>query len=200
MKSLEARFSWYDSDETPWEVSLRFATIEGKVVCVGFAIVAEGEPRPVTAQLVRSVPVGGLIRDALDEFPLEFSEIGDPPPLAMLVSIAEASIERNQPTSTGTPSKRGPGRPRKYGPEHYAEVARVYLESKSAPTSRVAKHFQVPKGRAANWVRAARDLGLIPELAETAGAEPGHTPRRIRTPKGIDPQILKQFRRSSDEQ
>ena len=59
----------------------------------------------------------------------------------------------------------GRGRPPKYGPEHFEEVARVYrgaFARNRTPTRDVARHFDVTESAAAKWVTRCREMGLLP--------------------------------------
>lgn len=58
--------------------------------------------------------------------------------------------------------RRPTGRPPKVAPQHWREVAQVYLENNkgadSVPTKAVAEHFQVTPSTAAKWVSRARRM------------------------------------------
>lgn len=185
---VEVPLDWSDPEGHPWKVSLRFAAIDGKVQCVGFTIDPVGDIRPVTATLMRSVPVGRLIDEVLRDSSLELVRLAGLPSFNTLATLAEANLSLLRPKPAGDESTPRRGRPRKYGPEHYARVARIYLESASSPTSRVADDFKVPITRAANWVRTARDLGL---LDQAEGDE-------VRSPS-VKPRVLKIRKKKSDE-
>lgn len=193
-QSVELQVIWSDPEGLPWDVSLRFAALEGRVQCVGFSIASVGDDRPITATLMRSVPVGRLIAEVQSEAPIDVDRLGAVPSFNALVTLAESSLSRLGPESVGLDSRPKPGRPRKYGPEHYAEVARVYLQSTVSPTSRVAEHFQVPSTRAAAWVRTARDLGLLDQAVDEGSERPPEKKRVIR-----DPGMVQKIRGVTDE-
>lgn len=198
VESVDVRLGWQDQEGLPWGIALRFAVIDGKVQCAGFEVHPVGGNRPVTAALVRSVPVGRLVAEVLRDPPLAFTHLSDQPPFSALVTLAGQRDPRVSPESeSGIDDKPRPGRPRKYGPEHYARVAQIYLEATTKPTKRVAEHFDVPVTRASNWVRTARDLGL---LDAAVSEEPEQPAKRQRTIK--NPRVVKAIRKAAvtDEQ
>lgn len=198
VESVDVRLVWRDHEGLPWEVSLRFAAIEGKVQCAGLAVYPLEGNRPVTATLVRSVPVGRLIAEVLRDPPVDLARLGNAPTFSALVTLAEAKRSRVLPKSAiraGDAPRRG--RPRKYGPDHYARVAQIYLEATSSPTTRVAEFFDVPVTRASNWVRTARDLGLLDQVVSEESERPAEEQRSIK-----DPRVVKKIRKVgvADEQ
>lgn len=197
-ESVDVRLVWRDHEGLPWEVSLRFASIDGKVQCAGMAVYPLEGSRPLTTTLVRSLPVGRLIGEALQDPPLDLARLGGAPPFSALVALAEENRSRVLPKSAlSAPSTPRRGRPRKYGPEHHARVAQIYLDATGSPTTRVAEHFEVPYTRAANWVRTARELGLLDAVASDTPQGPAEKQRSI-----TDPGVVKRIRKAvaTDEQ
>jgi transposase len=146
------------------------------------------EPVPVTTSVLRSIPLARLTEQALWEFARTYGAAASGAPegefereyaKAFSPEFAKATGEeqrrrffedRAAAARAATAAKRGPGRPRLYDDEHFAEVARVYREHSGgpAPTKAVAESFQTSKATAAKWVARARDMGLLerPERRE----------------------------------
>lgn len=156
-----SRVEWTDTQGFEWQVSLRFAMVGGKVRCTGFTLGSTSDEKPVTTTILRSVPVGRLIDDVLRDPPRELYRLADLPPFNTLQRLAEVNLSLLKPREDALEPSLPRGRPRKYGADHYAEVARVYLGATRRPTATVAAHFDVSPTSAANWVRTARELGLL---------------------------------------
>lgn len=111
---------------------------------------------------MRRIPIGLLIDEALTHPPKELIELAGLPQFNSLAALRDAglSLLRQQKPKTSS----GRGRPVKYGPEHYAEVARIHSENPGRPTQAVAEAFEVNRTTASNWVRKARELGLTVDL------------------------------------
>jgi hypothetical protein len=155
-------------------VELRFAEVEGRLVCIGLEI---------GPQLRDDSGYGTLeIEEDEDLEPLQTAEIRLP-----LRQLIETMLEYTAMTWTPTPgvdpyddatqkfamletakdeSKKRIGRPPLYGHKHYAEVAKVYREHEKsggrAPTKAVQTHFKTTKSSAAKWVATARAKELLP--------------------------------------
>ncbi len=152
---------WDDAEGSHWQVSLRFALVGEVVRCTGFAIVSTDDQTPVTSTLVRSVPVGTLIDEVLTDAPRDLIRVAGLPPFNTVSRLAQTNLGLTRSRDEDATEERRRGRPFKYGADHYAEVARLYMEAPTRPTARVAAHFDVPRTRAANWVRTAREMGLL---------------------------------------
>jgi hypothetical protein len=156
----------------PYEVTLRFEWIDGRWECTGVDVravdAAGAKPEIVTASLLRSLPLGRLIDKHLVTFKT-----------AITTEDIDGTVYRFESDYTGRP-KRG-GRPVKYGPEHYVEVARTYREAyerRRTPTRAVAARFKVSETAAAKWVAKCRDLGLLPQTTKGKARVVGPTKRK----------------------
>ncbi len=172
-------FRWPDSDG-PWEITLWWAPVEGRMECVGIDIRSFRQPRKqhlvgsasqlpgtdpqaVSTSLLRSLPLGRILEAKRTDHAGLASE-----------------MFREEPSRRWHAPKR---RRAKYGPEHFAEVARVYREAftrNRTPTRAVARHFEVSPTAAAKWVVRCRDLGLLPKTTRgrARSVEPGTGKRR----------------------
>lgn len=166
------RFRWPD-DDGDLEVTLHFAEGEGRGECIGVDLrtfrwagdpypprkLPGSEPRPLTTADLRGLRLGELVERgrasvfrALTE-PSRDAEWDEAP-------WAAGQLEPWQP--------RGRGRPPLYGPEHFAEVARVYRDAFARgrkPTRAVAQRFSVTQATAAKWVARSRQMGYLPPTA-----------------------------------
>jgi hypothetical protein len=144
----------WQTKDGPYDVTLRFAPIEGRMECVGVDVQVVPGPRPrlVTAVALHSIPLGRLIEKRR-------KEAGD-----VLVTVGGGQVTWTGQEVTVKVTRHG-GRPPKYGPEHWDEVARVYHEGfqNRTPTRAVARHFKVSDTAAAKWIAKCRKLGLLPE-------------------------------------
>jgi len=157
-------------------VGVRFAEVEGRLVCIGLEIgpqmvdppdkgetfinVRPDDLRPLAAVEMR-MPLRRMIDMALEAAVMVRAGTGDPE----ADHRAFASDLEVLRASQAEPRKR-PGRPPLYGRQHYEEVARIYREHLQAggraPTKAVADHFAVTKATAAKWVaRARHEFDLI---------------------------------------
>jgi hypothetical protein len=154
--SREARPIRWRGKDGFYDVTLRFAPIEGRMECVGIDVQPVPGPRTLTAVALHSLPLGKLIEKRR-------KEAGD---VVVTVDTVGAIAWVGQPVVV-TVTRRG-GRPPKYGPEHWQEVARIYREAyehskNRTPTRAVARHFRVSDTAAAKWVAKCRHLGLLPK-------------------------------------
>lgn len=168
-----------------FNLTLYYEWLEGRMECVGMDIRPTPkpgaldippkpgtEPEPLTTSRLRAIPLAKLI---------------DKHRPAWTSSITTADMDGTIYTQTqdfrSRPRPRGGRRP-KYGPEHYAEVARVYREayaSNRTPTLAVARHFKATSSAAAKWVAKCRDDGLLPKTSQgKARVEPRRKRRRKR--------------------
>jgi hypothetical protein len=108
--------------------------------------------------------ISGVAQDAKRFTYSPFSEYvvaGDPPRLVGVERRAEELEQMRRLRDESAPRRR-----RGYGTEHYAAVARVYINAlyyTGKPTKAVADEWMVAKSTAAKWVRKARDLKLLGE-------------------------------------
>ena len=130
-----------------WSVELAWADIDGRMECVGVAVVGDGT-EPLTASLLRHLPIGAMI--------LERRRI-------------EAALDHTQPIldSTGEPIDRSFDAPRPcYDDEHYQAVADAYDEAMRAgipPTAHVQDKLRLrTRTQAGKQVARARERGLLP--------------------------------------
>lgn len=156
----------------PYDVTLELEWIDGRWECTGVEVRAAelnedlGTPRPrsapplippavVRSSVLRSLPLAKLLGK-------HFVGVK----LGATTQDIDGTIYTFEQDYTAGPSARRPGRPRKYGPEHFAEVARVYREAyanRKTPTRAVARHFKTSQTAAAKWVSKCRELGLLPK-------------------------------------
>jgi hypothetical protein len=146
---------WPDQ-KGPFEITLDFRPLEGRMECVRFEVrlLWWDRPRPVTASLVRSIPLAKLIDRERSTFaPQRWEWPSDP---AWAAADRRLWVARKRP--------KGGGRPPKYDVNHYVEVVRIYGEAYArnrTSTRAVAAHFRVSETAAAKWVAKARKLGLL---------------------------------------
>jgi hypothetical protein len=145
----------------PWTILVTLERGDGEWQCVGFWV-SSPKGKPITASLLRSLPVGTLI-DLARKMRADADQHGarnEPADLERRAQLRHKELLRRR--SEG-------GRPRDWGPEHFAEVASIYLlalESGEKPTQSVARHFKVERSTAAKWVaRARHEYGLLAPTA-----------------------------------
>jgi hypothetical protein len=181
---------WPDPRRGPWWIRYHFAEVDGRAECVGLdlqsfrerrgrqeATTAAG-PQPVTATLLRQLPVATLISEArrdqadLVEWASRAKEVG-----------ARARRAAGKQVPPFEQARRRGGRPRERGPEHFEAVAAVYsdaLRLGDRPTKAVEQRWQVAASTAAKWVRQARRLGFLGPT--TQGKAGGIAPPKRRLP------------------
>ena len=158
---------WPNGRKGPWCVVFSWAPLNARLECVGVEIRSyrgeqahqtelqeNADPVPLSASLIRSVPLAGLIEEER--------------PKAVAQSQVMASLAKGSRFATArvaSPKKpvRG-GRRRLYGRDHFAAVAKVYADAwqtKSGPTTAVARRWTVSVSTAAKWVARARQMGLL---------------------------------------
>ena len=149
-----------------YDVTLRFALIDGRMECVGADIeVVQGRrPRALTAEALRALPFGSLVAKRRPE-------------AGVTLRVGQAVAHEEALPITPVKRRRG-GRPPIYGPEHWQEVARIYTEAwakNKTPTRAVARHWGVSESAAAKWVAKCRDLGLLPKTTKGKARAGGQT-------------------------
>jgi hypothetical protein len=165
-----SRIRWPDEADGPWAVSVNWRADEGSVVCTGLSIelLPERAPEPVTATLVRGLPVARIISAAREE---RFDEAGG--------RFAEAydsgqDIDVDPHIVDGARAfaepwkERSPGRPVFLDESHYVEVAQIYSSALAAgrsPLVAVQRRYTVSRPTASRYVAAARSNGLLPSTS-----------------------------------
>lgn len=175
----------------PWRLTFHFAELNGIAECVGLDVrsfketVTESGDRvtqpvggaltPVSASLVRSLPVAGLVTSAVKDFAhllgwTADGEEGTNPQARQAARDALPRYERHQGSRTY------------WTRERLAEVADVYAQAlalKQRPTQAVAGTFNLSPSMAAKLVGRCRKEGLLDPT--TPGKAGGAKPRRKRT-------------------
>lgn len=180
-----------DPARGPWAVTPTLARFDdGRIECVGLTIEwmpmapsretghwaddpdtptpwppGEGpEPEPLTAVMLRQIPLGRIVNQARKELPAMIA-ITD----SMNRVVAEDLGEPPQRVRVGTVDIVNRRR-RRRDDEHFRLVAEIYRrarasgvkEERKAPTRAVADEFVVAKSTAAGWVHEARKRGFLP--------------------------------------
>lgn len=168
-RDMRTQTYWPDRWKGPWCVSLYWLPIAGRFECVGFAVELDEklapdihlERRLITAQLIRSIPVGRLIEETRQRTGRDAASLADG-----YESHGDAESARqerelaDQFKAVGTQG----GRPRMYPDAHYRDVARVYAvawQSGSSPTKSVEELYHVSHSTAARWVHEARQRSFL---------------------------------------
>jgi hypothetical protein len=162
-----SRVRWPDEADGPWAVSLSWREDGGSVVCTGLSLelLPEQTPQPLTATLMRALPVAHIISAALEE---RFDEAGG--------RFAEAydsgediDVDPRWVDSARASAKpwrdHRSGRPVELGESHYGEVAQIYSSALAAgrsPLIAIERHWTVSRPTASRWIAAARSAGLLP--------------------------------------
>lgn len=166
-----ARF-WPDPLKGPWVLRFHWTVVEGIPECVGFDVrsyrdtkkgpqtLPETKVQPITATLMRSLPVDALIRaeaeTALDLLRWNSSGAKGTNPKAR--ESARALVKPFEQAKV----KRGP-RPY-WTEERLAQAAEVYIDAlarKQPPTTAVADAFTISPGMAGKIVSRCRKQGLL---------------------------------------
>lgn len=136
-----------------YDVTLRFALIEGRWECVGADVRPVGrQPQVLTAAALHALPLGKLADKRR-------KEAGD-----VTISVVPGRLIFSGSTVHTHISKRR-GRPPKYDRRHWEDVAKTYREAyvkNRTPTRAVARRWDVTESTAAKWVAKCRSLGLLP--------------------------------------
>jgi hypothetical protein len=127
---------------------------------------------PITAVAIR-IPLGEIVDESRQAFLETANRWGagspDPKLLAATKEIRQEWAGQRR------------GRLRRYSPEHWQQVAEVYLTAWRAggrPTAAVVAKFGVSKNIAAKWVANARQMGLLPPTTRGKAAGTASTARR----------------------
>jgi len=162
-------------------LDLYWLPIGGRFECVRFSIEVDDklgadippEQRLVTAQLVRSIPVGSLIEETRQRTGRDAASIAEAYHSAGDIESAQQERELAEQFR----ARRAEGHRPRLGNDHYRAVAEVYASawrSGSAPTQSIERYFDVPHSTAARWVQEARRRGFLGQTQE-------------RKPGGIEP-------------
>ncbi|HWC35809.1 MAG TPA: hypothetical protein VG650_13410 [Mycobacteriales bacterium] len=190
---LLTELMWPDPEIGPWLIQIWWRAQHGVPTPVGISLrgwITDDEnevsglhnhlplhnenvafPR-IDGVLVRSLPVGALLRDSLDQLTtqlehLDHRRLAEDPDQADWPEEWVTTLQRRWASTKSIRDaiEHGP-RGRDLGDDHYREVADVYaaaLQSGSkSPTAEVAKHFTVEKSSAAKKVARARQRGFLP--------------------------------------
>jgi CRP-like cAMP-binding protein len=132
---------------------LTFEEHGGRMECVGLEVRSIGT---LTASMLRQIRLA-------EEADKQRRVLAIVRPAQAVLSRAQAEeVKRLQRAWTG---RRGACR---YGPEHFAEVARIYRDAYAVgrtPTRAVARHFKTTQAAAAKWIGRCRsdELKLLPK-------------------------------------
>lgn len=156
--------TWADAPEGGWSVELLWADIDGRVECVGLAVVGEGS-KPLTASVLRQLPLGSVITEGRRAQMRRANAMAGP----VLTDLSPADLEALR----GDAAERVSGltaRRRRYEPEHYQQVAAAYDEAIAAgipPTAHVQQTLGLrTRSQAAKQVARARERGLLPPTTQ----------------------------------
>lgn len=156
-------FTWPPDSARPFGVTIRLAGFgEQFDVSEVHLRTPPGAPRPISAEMLRAVPLGQYVKEARSRLAAEFSTQVEDLMVTIITKREEAAAEILERQRS------------RLGIDHYREVVRVYVEamaSGQAPTAAVAEHFECPRSTAARWVSKAREIGLLdPAAAGKASA------------------------------
>jgi hypothetical protein len=176
-----------------WHLGFDFTEIDGRLECVGINIRSlrtklviddagqpqveyrpplGGRPEPVTASLIRQIPVAFLVREAREG-------LGD---VARWQASQPGRSAAERRTLSAVADQLDESPRRVLDDDHFAQVAEIYREAWAAgdpaPTKAVAERMKASRSAAAKWVARARVMGL---LGETKQGRPGGTPPAKKT-------------------
>ena len=158
---------WPDPEAGPWEVTLRWRSAGDRAECSGLSLdpVGSQSTEPLTATLMRSLPVAGLIAAARQErYRRSGGEVvealADGQDLDVSAGLAEQLATASEPWTAGRD-----GRPAHLDRGFYAQVAETYsvaLAASRNPLVAVIERWTTSRPTASRWVAAARAEGLLP--------------------------------------
>ncbi len=150
-------------------VELRFALVEGRLVCVGlelgppvlknakgphvFEVVDDGQLEPLRTAEIR-LPLRELVDEALERA------------VALTEGLRpETQARFDQHRAAAKKGARKPGRPPTHGDDHYRKVARIYEETlrngRRDPLQAIMRALHIEKTAAASKAREARRRGFL---------------------------------------
>ena len=183
---------WPDPARGPWEVMLTWRAREDRADCVGLALtpVNPDDAEPVTATLMRALPVAGIIAAARQwRFAASGGSVVEAYDEPQNLNVDPEFIEYLRAASEPW-SERRPGRRPQLDRDHYRVVAEIYSTAHLAghsPLRAVEKRWTVSRPTASRWVAAARAEGLLPptqkgrasgNAALVTGPQPDQEPGR----------------------
>ena len=158
---------WPDPESGPWEVTLRWRAAGDRAECCGLSVDSMGgtATASVTATLMRSLPVAGLIASARQQRYRRaggdvLEALADGQDLDVSPGLAEQFANASEPWT----AKRN-GRPVHLDRTFYRQVAEAYslaLASGRNPLMEVMDRWTTSRPTASRWVAAARAEGLLP--------------------------------------
>jgi hypothetical protein len=165
-------------------IRFRFKVIGGRRECVGVEVTRE--KHPITTSFMRKFRWSDLIKDKQQrDLRKAQKELRGPGRLGgaldpeTMTYWSDDEIRAEAELVLETPAG---GRPQTYGPDHWAEVARVYSDAWGAglnPTKAVAHRWHLARSTAATWVaRARNEYGLLPKTSRRVAKGTGSSPRR----------------------
>jgi hypothetical protein len=176
---------WPDPERGPWYIRANWVTIEDRLECVGLIVwhgaqqdpdnilgyceMPGSAPTPLLATELRAVPWQTIIRalrrkvrEQNESYRQQLREQLDDPRNARIRDLLAVEAEA---VLAGDEAQRTRGRPRAYGPAHYARVAELYLQAvreDESPTALIARELGGSRSAAAKWVSKARhEYGLL---------------------------------------
>jgi hypothetical protein len=184
-----SRVRWQDAEAGPWQITLRWSQIDGRVECVGVALdpLSPDKPCIVSTATWRAIPLRSLITQARRARFEEFGgHIAEAAPDLAASGLDQSWLDHFEATSAPW-RDRSRGRPVELGPDHYREVAEEYSRAFSdggsrQPLQAIRQRWDVSKPTASRWVAAARELKLLPPTGRgrTAAAGEGKPPEARR--------------------
>lgn len=158
---------WPDAEEGPWEVTLRWRAAGDRAECCGLSVepVDGATTEPVTATLMRSLPVAGLIATARQQrFLRAGGDVLDALADGQDLDVSPGLAEQLDNASKSWKAQHD-GRPAHLDRAFYTQVAGAYslaLASGSNPLVAVMDRWTTSRPTASRWVAAARADGLLP--------------------------------------
>lgn len=158
---------WPDHVEGPWQVTLTWRAREDRADCVGLTVEALNldDTEPLTATLMRSVPLGRIMAAARwERFAANYGQVVNEPDLVEELEFSAADAQRLHARSQPW-AERPSGRRPELNHEHYRDVAKAYSQAHAAglpPLRAVEQRFFVSRPTASRWVAAARAADLLP--------------------------------------
>lgn len=157
---------WPDRTWGPWTVTLTWRDAGDRAECSGFSLAPLDPKRtePVTATLLRSLPITSLIAEAR-RARYDDSGGGIVEALAEGQDIDVGPGLEEELRRKAEPWREAGTRRLHLGPEHHHDVAAIYSSALAAhghPLKAVQAHWTVSRPTASRWVAAAREAGFLP--------------------------------------
>jgi hypothetical protein len=134
-------------------VELHLDVVDERLVCTQLQVRGlDGRPHPVTAEVLRRIPVGRYVRDAASK--------------ALAVLEVDPADERRTRPFEWPPAGFAAAGPTD---EVLREVARLYywaLATGDAPLGLLDRRYGIPRGRASRWIATARRRGYIKDSVD----------------------------------